>query len=474
MIFSLDQKTGNAPAVCTPDGTVVTYGELTEEIAALRPFFSTRQLVFCLCRNEPGALLGYLAALEWNSVPLLLDAALGKRQLHTLFTAYAPSYFWAPTDETDRIGDLLKEEVFARKGYGLWKTDLPAYPMGDKLNLLLATSGSTGSPKLVRLSRRNVEANADSIRRYLSLSATERPITTLPFQYTYGLSVINSHLLAGACLLMTRESYAQQRFWDFFERACATSLSGVPYTYEILRRLSFFAQKPSHLTSLTQAGGKLPVELQTEIGRWAQKYGIRFYVMYGQTEATARMSYLPPERCLDKPGSIGIAIPGGELSLVDDRRNPIDRKDTVGELVFRGENVSLGYAERREDLLLGDERRGILYTGDLARRDEDGYYYIVGRRKRFVKLAGVRISLDTCEALLRERFPGAEFACTGDDDHLRIFGTDPEAVRQGALWLPSCLHLNKKLFEGICLPELPKNEAGKIQYAKLQSAEEGS
>ena len=263
-----------------------------------------------------------------------------------------------------------------------------AAPVHEKLALLLATSGSTGSPKLVRLSRENVESNARAIREYLKLDETERPITTLPMQYTYGLSILNSHLLAGGCILMTKESCVQEGFWKFFREQKATSLGGVPYTYQILKRLRFFEQEFPWLRSMTQAGGKLPADLVTEVGTWAQARGIRFYVMYGQTEATARMSYLPPEDCLKKPGSIGIPVPGGKFSLLGEDGEPVCGTGVDGELIYEGANVSLGYAKNKEDLMRGDENRGVLHTGDIARRDADGYYYIAGRKKRFIKLYG--------------------------------------------------------------------------------------
>lgn len=469
MIFALDQKPADAPAVRTPDGNTLTYHALIRETEYLRPFFQRGGLVFCLCRNDPGTLTGYLAALEGETVPLLLSAALPEPQLDALWRTYAPSWVWAPLSESERFYAQLGKPVLERQTYGLWRTGFPACPVARELKLLLATSGSTGSPKLVRLSRRNLEANAESIASYLMLNERERPITTLPFQYAYGLSVVNSHLFAGACLLMTTESCVQQGFWDFFHREKATSLSGVPDTYAILRRLRLFeAPPPPALTALTQAGGKLPTTLQLEIGRWAQQYGVKFTVMYGQTEATARMSYLPHGRCLEKPGSIGVAIPGGKLSLVDETGACIDQPDQTGELVYRGENVSLGYAEQRADLLLGDERGGVLDTGDLAKRDGEGYYYIVGRKKRFVKLAGVRVSLDQCEQLLRDTFPATEFACVGRDGCLLICGTDPDQVRQAIRWLPRHLRMNRTLFAGHFLAELPKNEAGKIQYRALQ------
>lgn len=269
---------------------------------------------------------------------------------------------------------------------------------------------------------------------------------------------------------MTKESYVQGGFWKFFREKEATSFGGVPYTYEILKRMRIFTKELPSLKSITQAGGKLPAALQEEVGTWAKAQGIRFFVMYGQTEATARMSYLPPENCLSKLGSIGVAIPGGKFYLLGDDGKAVSRTDEPGELIYEGPNVSLGYAENKEDLALGDENGGILHTGDIAKMDADGYYYVVGRKKRFIKIFGVRVGLDACEQVLRAHYADAEFACVGSDNHLEIYGTDQAAVDEAVDYLSGYLRLNRKSFSAFYLPEIPKNDSGKIQYTALQKA----
>ena len=468
MIFSIEQKRKDAPAMLSDTGAEVTYGELCCQAEQLKKIIDRHCLLFCMCKNMPGAVVGYIGALESHAVPLLLDADLDREQFEKFFQIYEPAFLWAPAEWGVDFADSVEKKMYEAYGFCLWKTNYAPYAAHPSLGLLLATSGSTGSPKLVQLSLENVMANAASIREYLKLTDRERPITTLPLQYTYGLSIINSHLLAGACILMTRASYVQKEFWDFFENQGATSFGGVPYTYEILKKMHIFQKKMPSLTSLTQAGGKLSASLQEEVGRWAAQQGISFYIMYGQTEATARMSYLPPEKCLDKIGSIGIAIPGGAFLLTDEDGNEISEPGQVGELVYRGKNVSLGYAEKKEDLLNGDVRGGVLHTEDLAKRDKDGYYYIVGRKKRFLKIFGIRVSLDACEQILREWYPTAEFACAGSDGHMKIYAADRTAAREAPKKLSEYLHLSPRAFEGFYLPKIPKNTAGKIQYAALE------
>ena len=218
---------------------------------------------------------------------------------------------------------------------------------------------------------------------------------------SFGISILNSHLVSGATILLTDKSIAQKEFWNFIKQEKATSLSGVPYTFEMLKRLRFFRMDLPSIKTITQAGGKLRADLVKEYIDGAIATNKQFIVMYGQTEATARMSYLPWEVASEKYASIGVAIPGGVFELQDENLKVITCCDVDGELVYRGANVSMGYAETQSDLTKGDENNGILYTGDIARRDADGYYYITGRMKRFVKVFGNRVNLDAIEQILK-------------------------------------------------------------------------
>jgi acyl-coenzyme A synthetase/AMP-(fatty) acid ligase len=259
----------------------------------------------------------------------------------------------------------------------------------------------------------------------------------------------------------------EKDFWTFLEDEKATSLSGVPYTYEMLKRLRFFRMGLPSLRTLTQAGGKLNTELCREFAEYAQVTGKQFVVMYGQTEATARMSYLPPEQALSKAGSIGVAIPGGRFSLVDENRQLIETGGQTGELVYQGPNVSLGYAESAEDLAKGDENKGVLYTGDLAQRDNDGYYYIVGRKKRFIKLFGNRISLDETEGMLKSMY--GDCACTGTDDKMTVYITEKGKEAEIKQFISMKTNIHFSAFEVRHIASIPKNSYGKTSYTELTS-----
>ena len=288
--------------------------------------------------------------------------------------------------------------------------------------------------------------------------------------YTYGLSIINSHLLVGASILVTNKGLMQKEFWNFFKKAGATSFGGVPYTYEMLDKLRFYRMDLPTLRYMTQAGGKLTVELHKKFAEYARDNGKKFIVMYGQCEATARMGYLPADKALDKIGSMGIAIPGGRLFITDVDGNEIEDADVTGELVYEGPNVTMGYAECGEDLAKGDERNGILHTGDMAKRDKDGYYYLVGRKKRFLKIYGNRVNLDEIDRLIKGHFGNIECASSGVDDHCFIFITNENKNIKDDVnaFVSKTTGLNPKAFQTIVIDEIPKNDAGKTLYRELK------
>ncbi len=447
------------------NGQSVSYSCLVEETDRIAERIGRRCLVFSLCRNEIGSVVGYTAFIRHRIAPVLLNSHLEEDLLYSLLEIYSPKYLWIPEDMQERFQGM--EVVYSSYRYCLLKTGYSRdYPLYDELGLLLTTSGSTGSPKFVRQSYENIFDNAHSIVKYLHLDDTERPITTLPMNYTYGLSIINSHLLVGATILVTEKTLMQKEFWSFFKDEGATSFGGVPYTYEMLDKLRFCRMKLPSLRTMTQAGGKILPELHEKFAKYAEENSKEFVVMYGQCEATARMGYLPPEKAVEKKGSMGIAIPGGKFSLIDAEGKKITEPHTTGELVYEGKNVTLGYAERGEDLILGDERHGILETGDMAQFDEDGYYYIVGRKKRFLKIYGNRVNLDEIDRMIKSEF-GIDAASTGVDDHMYIFLTNGSLSDQVREFVIRKTRLNPAAFQVKVIDEIPKNDAGKTLYKEL-------
>lgn len=457
---------GNKPAAIGSDGETLTYQELEDYAKRIGEKIPRRSLVFCFCKNVIGSMAGYLSFLYNKVVPLMVDAAINEVLAENLMQVYQPQYVYVPAELAERYSGM--EEVHSEFGYLLLKTNYEkVYPLCEELGLLLTTSGSTGSPKLVRQSYDNIQSNAEAIAKYLEIDEKERPVTTLPMNYTYGLSIINSHVLKGATILLTTSTIVSKDFWSFMKEQRATSFGGVPYTYEMLKRIRFFKMDLPDLKTFTQAGGKLSPELHREFAEYAVKTGRHFVVMYGQTEATARMAYLPHEKALEKYGSMGIPIPGGRFALIDVNGNEITTTDTVGELVYEGTNVTLGYAECGEDLAKGDERGGRLETGDMAKRDEDGYYYIVGRKKRFLKLFGNRVNLDEIDGMIKREFEELDCASDGTDELMKVYITDEKYAKQVEELISERTHINNSAFTVIVIDKIPRNESGKTLYKDL-------
>lgn len=462
-MFKLSEYRDNTACI-TPSGEHLSYGELQALTDRIKNKLEPHRLVFCFCGNTIGSLAGYVSFVNNNDATLMLDAHLEQNAFKNLYDTYRPRYIWAP--EGFSIPDDT-ELVYSEREYQLWEISANSTPVYEGLSVLLTTSGSTGSPKLVRLSKKNLESNARSIIEYLHITSDERPVTGLPMYYSFGLSIINSHLLAGATLLLTPASYVEREFWEFANENSFTSFSGVPYTYEIMKKLKLWKQPLPTLRTLTQAGGKLSNELLQFFMEKYEPQGVKFYLMYGQTEATARMSYLEPEYGLAKLGSIGKGIPGGTFSLTDDDGRVIKAANEVGELVYKGDNVSLGYAESAADLMKGDENNGVLHTGDLAYRDEDGFYFIAGRKKRFLKLFGNRISLDYVETLLKDKLN--EKVCVGDDSQLIIYTTDTEYDEEDIIdFIVARTKIVRTVFHVRHIDKIPRSESGKILYKELK------
>lgn len=463
--LALDQHPPEAIAAIDDAGEALSYGELNRQAAALAGAIPAGSLIFILCENSLSALIGYVACLSHHIVPLLLDSQPDRQLLERLIATYHPGWLWRP--QADSGPDPAARMMLGR--YELVATGLPPFPLHPSLALLVSTSGSTGSPRLVRLSAASIEANAQSIARYLAIDKHERAVVNLPMHYVYGLSIINSHLLRGATLLLTSKTVAQRAFWQFVQRYGGSSLAGVPYTYQMLQRIGFMQMALPTVKTLTQAGGKLSPALHQAFARYARQHHKAFIVMYGAAEATARMAWLPAAESLTKCGSIGQAIPGGRLVLLDAQGRETEACGQTGELVYYGPNVMLGYAQCGADLSKGDELQGRLVTGDIARRDEAGFFSIVGRKSRFAKLFGRRIALDELEMLIRSAFPGAECACLSDDRQLRLFMEPACPADEIKRFICQKMRLSPSAIVAQRVTALPRSASGKILYRALEA-----
>jgi acyl-CoA synthetase (AMP-forming)/AMP-acid ligase II len=440
------------PALVFESGRVVTYGALAAAAQARRAAAgpSAKRLVALVADSSPEALTDYLAALACGDAVVLL-----------------------PPDQPglrDKVLSAFDPNEIAERGPGGWQRETRhdrALDLHPELALMLSTSGSTGEAKFVRLSFGNLLANASSIAEYLGLDASERGLMNLPLHYSYGVSIVHSHLSVGARVLVSDRSVTDEALWSFFSAQGGTSVPGVPHTYQLLEASGFLDRAPPTLRTMTQAGGRLGALLAQRVAQWAQGRGVRFFIMYGQTEAAPRIAYVPPELASRHADCIGRAIPGGVLRVVDEHGQPIETPGVEGELQYSGPNVMMGYAVEAADLAR-PPGPPTLSTGDLAVIDGSGLFRITGRRSRFLKLFGLRLSIDELERRLETQ--GVVAACGGNDEFLGVLvaGADRDAValrRQVAhdLGLPEAVV--------VVLPcaELPRLASGKVDHRQAHA-----
>ena len=448
------------------EGVRLTYGDLRREVersARALADLPRPALLFQRTTNRCGSLVAYLACRMLRLPLALLDDE--PCTLQKLVGDYGPAAVLSPSERPPLDGYRAEAELSC--GYRLDRpADLREYPVdvAPELQLLLATSGSTGSAKLARLSEANLNANAASIVTYLGIGRDDRSMQSLPMQYSYGLSLVNSHLWAGGTVVFSPHSFMRPEFWSDFDDEGCTSFAGVPYVYQTLHRLEFDAARHPTLHTLTQAGGALRPDLIEHYHRMSLRAGKRFFVMYGQTEATARIAYVPPDRLGEKLGAIGVPIPGGSLRLERLPHGPSSHE----QLVYEGPNVMLGYANSARDLALGDRLGGVLRTGDLGRVDEEGFFYLCGRLKRIAKLYGRRLSLTDVEHEVEHEFHVPAAVVEGENQ-IVVF------VQQAALMGQTAIrrHLAKHLavppaavkVEGV--DTIPLTTSGKKDYPAL-------
>lgn len=441
-------------------GQSLTYKELNawvDEVSAALMTYAPRQLGFIFSTNSVEWLCAYLACFRAGHVPLLLPSELEPSLAEQLIDSYQPDWVWSPSNLQTQQEQGRNSIASVRAGF-FWRQPNISARLHPDLGLLLSTSGSTGSPKLVRLSYRAVSANANSIVEYLNIQPQDRALTTLQPSYSYGLSVVNSHLAAGASLVMHNTSLISRDFFRIVQQEQVTALAGVPTWYHMLLRVGFDKVDVPSLRVLTQAGGRLDERTKRAVLEIAEAKGLRFYVMYGQTEASPRISYVPPEALSNKLDSIGTAIPGGSLQL--------DRE--TSELIYSGPNVMMGYAESQTDLAKDDELKGVLRTGDIGSVDAQGFFSITGRLKRFVKLSGNRYGLDEIEAQLAS-VTKSHVTVAGRDELLGVWieSADHGLQVQAKAFLQEKYGLHHTLFRIHMVPVLPLLPSGKKDYRNL-------
>jgi long-chain acyl-CoA synthetase len=460
MFSSIDTFPDNI-ALITAFGELVTYRELIARGKRISEKISDRSLVLLVASNSAEFIAGYVGFTRAGMVQLLVSESISYESLTNLISNYSPAFIFLPDSFTDF--DHEGEIRYSGGGYRLLALkDSQSPTLHPDLLLLLSTSGSTGSPKMARISFTNLRENTKSIIEYLGIEARDRTITTMPLSYSFGLSILNTHLTAGASIVLTDAPVITREFWNLMENKAVTSFGGVPFFFEMLKKLKFENYKLPALRYITQAGGKLSGKLAKEFAEICKAKGYRFYIMYGQTEASPRISYFCANDHPEKLTGIGKPIPGGELWLQDSKGQKINMPGEVGELHFRGPNVSMGLAESRKELALENQNNGVLATGDMAVQDSDGFYYIVGRKNRFVKLYGLRINLLEIEDRLNSI--GYEAVCSGTDEKIYIYLTNLDDPLKIETLLVEHTGIRKNDIQITKVNCIIKTSTGKIDY----------
>ncbi|MEV2225898.1 AMP-binding protein [Nocardia vinacea] len=458
----LAQGAASDTALVLPDGTQIKYCALRESVdRALRmlEFLPNRSLIAIGAEASVDFVVLYLAILESQHVALLLPPRFTASQIAGIANAFEPELFALSSASSAVVSDY--RNICAFGPFAILKG-----PFADKkslhpdLSTVLLTSGSTGKPQGVRLSSANILANAESICEGLRIDSADRAINSLPLHYCYGLSVLNSHLFAGASMVITGDSPTQPDFWRTFCERDATSFAGVPLVYDAAWRV-FSRSWPGRLKTLTQSGGRLHDEVARRYVELADRHDGRFIAMYGQTEATARISCVDIVERPDRIGSVGKAIPGGSVTV-----GPALDGIHGGEVTYRGPNVMMGYASSRADLEKGDELGGVLQTGDLG-VIEDGFLYLTGRLKRISKIHGRRICLDEVQAALASV---GDVAVSGTDNEIFVFHVAPYGSRLAKSIDAICaaFNISRSDIRTSMIDSLPVTASGKIDYGTLR------
>lgn len=442
-------KWGDRPALVFAGQPAISYADLAGRVDSFAKGLKTGgKLIAIEAARSEHPVIAYLACIKAGCAAALLPPN-DAQAMDAFKRRFSPDFVYRQVGGRWRLDEQPAENTQA------------THP---DLALLLITSGSSGNGKAVRLSADAVGSNAAAIGEYLDLSQQDRATLVLPWHYSYGLSVLNSHLAVGASVFVAG-SILDAGFAAQLRDYHCTNLSGVPSSFDLLETIGFRAEDLPDLRFMTVAGGRMEPASVMLYERHLATRGQKFFVMYGQTEATARIAYLPAHLAADHPDHVGRAVPGGELSLIDQQNQVITEPGIAGELVYRGPNVMMGYAGDRADLARGqdiDELR----TGDFAIADKDGLYRIVGRANRMSKIAGIRIGHDSMEAALAAA--GIRAAVIGDDQSLLAVFTSaqpPETVREE---LAKAANLSLASVSAVAKPTLPLLGNGKLDYQALK------
>lgn len=446
-------------AIIDDKGNVFTYKDLVQEAENLSCYIEERSIIFVLCDRQTETIRFLFQILYLNRIPLLLPENIDKELFSDLVDVYHPSYIYLKkTRSSNNFKTALELDTHVLK-----KTEYMKYPVHPELALLMSTSGTTGSAKLVKLSYDNLCSNIEQACRRLNIQSSDKGISPLPLNHIYGFDFYFWHWRRGAALLVTEESIISKKFNDFYIKEGANNFAGTPYIYKILQRTQFWdLEKLKNLHMAMSAGEQMSKQDQINL---VSMMDDKFWISYGQTECSYMITAANFAKDNIKLESVGRALDNIEISISREK----------GELIVKGGNVCMGYAENIEQLAEPDTNQGLLHTGDKAYIDEDGFVYLRGRLTRYIKILGKRVYLDDIEKYLQKKFVKTEFACTGTDDHIVVAHTNHEEDFNKKIVhvINSTMKIPNKFISCLYLNTIPRSDTGKIMYNKLEKLNDG-
>lgn len=447
------------------NNTNITYQEILDLSLKQKKILSKKPFLFIIATNSFYPIITYISSILNNHKLILVDSKMNFDELIKLIRVYKPSHIVSPEHYKNKSQFQKFKVLDLAFNYVILKTNYLDQKINNKISILLPTSGSMGSPKFAMLSNKNIKRNADDIIKYLDINLNDRAITSMPFSYSYMLSILNTHLEKGASVYISENSIMQREFWTNLKRNKITSLSGIPYMYNFFLKLGLNKIYCKSLKTFTQAGGNLDKKSKERIINFCKSKKMKFIVMYGQTEASPRISYLDWKYALKKNGSIGKNIKSTKMWIENENGKKINKSGMIGEIIFKGDNVFIGYAYNREDLKKKNYKKKILKTGDLGYFDKDGFFYITGRSKRIAKVFGVRIALEELERKMKKH--GHVVVCKNIANKIKIY-YEKKYKKNSIIKLAN--HFtgqNKNIFECNVIDKIPRTSFGKIDYSKL-------
>lgn len=462
MLFYDNLKYFKTNTALISDNTSFSYEKLIEDAKKLSVKIKNQSLIFLLVDNDYESICSIISTEYSNSVGMLLNSNINEKILINLINIYSPDYIFL--NKLKNLNLNFLEDQLSFYNYILVKNNKSSKKeINKELFLLQSTSGSTGSPKNVRISYENLISNTRSIINDLKINEKDIAITTLPLSYVYGLSIINTHLQVGAKIVLNKNSIFENKFWKKLISTKSNNFGGVPFTYEILLKIGLKEEYFQFIKYSTLAGGHLQNNLKSNLLDFYEEQNISLITMYGAAEATARMSFLPSEYARRKNGSIGRAISHGNFTLESEKNEIINQPNCKGELVYTGKNVCMGYSNSSTDLKKKNENNYVLRTGDIGYFDKDGFFYIVGKKNRYVKIVGNRVSLDEIEKIIYD-FGYKNICVQQSKDKINIYVNENSVEGKIRSYISSYLNLNINLIKVKFIRSFPKTMNNKIDY----------